>query len=109
MRKWRPPETAASNSWQTGEQILVSREYRTEILDLAHNMPMAGHLGVCKTNRKAGIMQHFYWSGLPSDIAHHCRTCHICHVVGKHNFVIPKAPLKPIPTIRDLSAGLLLT
>ena len=30
-----------------------------------------------------------------------CKTCHTCHVVGKPNQTIPKAPLKQIPAFEE--------
>ena len=39
---------------------MVPTIYRSEILNLDHEMPMSGHLGVNKTLYK--ILKHFYWS-----------------------------------------------
>ena len=47
MRKWRPPD--AEDEWTFNHQIVVPRVYRPEILNLAHETPMSGHLGVNKT------------------------------------------------------------
>ena len=68
--------------------------YRPEILNLAYETPMSGHLGVNKTYHK--ILNHFYWQGLKSDVSQPCKSCHTCQMVGKPNQTIPKAHLQPI-------------
>ena len=61
MRKYRPPNIPATDEWKVYRQIVVPTKYRSEILELAHSLPMSGHLGVTKT--VDGILQHFYWRG----------------------------------------------
>ena len=95
MRKWRSPEVPADDEWAVNHQIVVPKIYRSEILSLAHETPVSGHLGVNKTYQK--ILNHFYWPGLKADVSNYCRSCHTCQVVGKPNQVIPKAGLQPIP------------
>ena len=81
MRKWRSPEFPADGKWAVNHQIVVPKIYRSEILSLAHETPMSGHLGVNKTYHK--ILNHFYWPGLKTDVSNYCRSCHTCQVVGK--------------------------
>ena len=95
MRKWRPTDVSAEDEWTVNHQIVVPRVYRPEILNLAHETPMSGHLGVNKTYHK--ILNHFYWPGLKSDVSQFCKSCHTCQMVGKPNQTIPKAHLQPIP------------
>ena len=57
MRKWRSPEVSADDEWAVNHQIVVPKIYRSEILSLAHETPMSGHLGVNKTYHK--ILNHF--------------------------------------------------
>jgi hypothetical protein len=59
MRKWRPPDALPSEEWRQAHQIVVPKVYRQEIIELAHDTPLAGHLGVRKTCQK--VLQHFYW------------------------------------------------
>ena len=73
MRKWRPPDVSAEDEWTVNHQIVVPRVYRPEILNLAHETPMSGHLGVNKTYHK--ILNHFYWPGLKSDVSQFCKSC----------------------------------
>ena len=99
MRKWRPPDVSAEDEWTINHQIVVSKAYRPEILNLAHETPMSGHLGINKTYHK--ILKHFYWPGLKSDVSQHCKSCHTCQMVGKPNQTIPKANLQPIPAFDE--------
>ena len=99
MRKWRPPDVPAEDEWTVNHQIVVPKLYRQEILSVAHETPMSGHLGVNKTYHK--ILSHFYWPGLKADVAQYCKTCHTCQMVGKPNQTIPKAQLQPIPAFEE--------
>ena len=99
MRKWRPPDVSAEDEWTVNHQIVVPRVYRPEILNLAHETPMSGHLGVNKTYHK--ILNHFYRPGIKSDVSQHCKSCHTCQMVGKPNQTIPKAQLQPIPAFDE--------
>ena len=58
MRKWRLPDVSAEDEWTVNHQIVIPRIYRPEILNLAHDTPMSGHLGINKTYHK--ILNHFY-------------------------------------------------
>ena len=99
MRKWRPFDVPADDEWAVYHQIVVPKSYRHEILSIAHESPMSGHLGINKTYHK--IINHFYWPGLKSDVSKYCKTCHICQMVGKPNQTIPKAQLQPIPAFDE--------
>ena len=99
MRKWRPPDVSAEDEWTVNHQIVAPRIYRPEILNLAHEIPISGHLGVNKTYHK--ILNHFYWPGLTSDVSQHCKSCHTCQMVGKPNQTITKAHLQPIPAFDE--------
>ena len=99
MRKWRPSDVSADEEWSSRYQIIVPKPYRSEILSLAHDTPLSGHLGINKTFQK--ILTHFYWPGIRKDVVEFCKTCHTCQIVGKPNQVIPKAPLKPIPAFEE--------
>ena len=99
MRKWRPPDIAASEDWAVIKQVVVPKSYRNEILSMAHSLPLGGHLGVNKTVKK--ILRYFFWPGLRTDVANFCRTCHTCQMVGKPSIHIPVAPLHPIPAFGE--------
>ena len=95
MRKWRPPTIPASQEWNVIYQIVIPQKYRNTVLSLAHDTPMAGHMGVAKTHRR--VLQHFYWPGISRDVKQYCRSCRVCQSVGKPNQKPAVAPLKPIP------------
>ena len=99
MRKWRPPDTPPDEVWQVIHQIVVPVAYRGDIMNLAHDTPMAGQLGVNKTYNR--ILSHFYWPKLRKDVSEFCKSCHVCQMVGKPNQVIPPAPLQPIPAFEE--------
>ena len=97
MRKWAP--SADDSGCNTVYQIVVPVGYRAQILSLAHDSVLSGHLGVAKTYYR--ILKHFFWPGLKRDVSRQCHSCHTCQVVGKPNQVIPQAPLHPIPVMGE--------
>ena len=99
MRKWRPLDVPIDEEWKTHHQIVTPHIYRQEILRLAHDNAMSGHLGVTKTYQR--ILKYFFWPGLMKDVKRHCRSCHVCQMIGKPNQKIPKAHLKPIPAFEE--------
>ena len=66
MRKWRPSDVPADDEWAVKHQIVVPSSYRPNILSLAHDNPMSGHLSINKTYQK--ILEHFYWPNLRKDV-----------------------------------------
>ncbi|XP_072171900.1 uncharacterized protein [Diadema setosum] len=99
MRKWRPPNRPASESWSVVHQIVLPVSYRREILRVAHEVPMGGHVGIRKTQSR--VMKYFYWPKLHKDVVDFCKTCHTCQVVGKPQPSIKPAPLIPIPAVGE--------
>ena len=81
VRKWRCP--LDPGDYEAREQIVVPVSLRAQVLELAHDHPMAGHLAVRKT--KTRLLEHFWWPGISKDVSEHCRTCDTCQVVGKPN------------------------
>ncbi|KRX73465.1 Transposon Ty3-G Gag-Pol polyprotein [Trichinella sp. T6] len=55
---------------------LIPRARVPEVLDLIHNHPTGGHLGVAKSLEK--IRQRFYWPQQREDVEDWCRTCDAC-------------------------------
>ena len=106
MRKWQSFDVPADDEWAVYHQIVVPKSYRHEILSIAHESPMSGHLGINKTYHK--IINHFYWPGLRSDVSKYCKTCHTCQMVGKPNQTIPKAQLQPIPAFDEPFSRILI-
>ncbi|XP_078000635.1 uncharacterized protein LOC144453240 [Glandiceps talaboti] len=78
------------------EQIVVPKSCRLAILQLAHDIPLAGHLGTEKT--KDRVLQNFNWPGIFSDIGQYCKSCPDCQKTARSRFA-NRAPLIPLPTI----------
>ena len=73
-------------------------DYRKDLLQLAHEVPLAGHLGINKTYDK--LIRHFYWPGIKTSTKKFCNSCDTCQKAGKPKPGIAIAPLKPI-TIKE--------
>ena len=99
MRKYRPPDARVDEEWRVIHQIILPQRYRHETISVAHDIPLAGHMGVNKTNER--ILSHFFWPGIRRSVAEFCKTCHACQVVGKPNQKIKRAPLHPIPAFEE--------
>jgi len=48
-RKWRSPVIPSSDEWKVLYQIVLPWKYHHDVLSLAHDTPMVGHLGIKKT------------------------------------------------------------
>ena len=57
----------------TLEQLVLPQECRGTVVELAHKIPLAGHMG--KNRMAQRILQRFYWPSLFKDTAQYCRTC----------------------------------
>ena len=79
MRKWRPPDVSVEDEWAVKHQIVVPKCYRQEILSMAHETPLAGHMDVTKTCQK--ILNHFYWLILRKDVVEFCKSCHAARLL----------------------------
>ena len=81
-------------------QIVVPKLYHREVISIAHDSPMAGHLGVRKTHDR--ICNHFWWPTLRNDVSEYCRSCHTCQIVCRPIYQkIPVASLNPIPAFDE--------
>ena len=76
------------------KQIVLPLKCRSSVLELAHDIPMAGHLGRKKTGER--VMRRFYWPGMLKDIAEYCQSCEPCQRNSRPPL---KAPLCPLPVI----------
>ena len=90
-RRYSPP------GGEEVEQLVLPMPCRPTVLRLAHNIPLAGHLGRKKTTDR--IKQRFYWPGMFRDTEDHCQTCPECL---KYSTRRPaKAPLLPLPIMEE--------
>uniref|UniRef100_A0A8C5LU94 Gypsy retrotransposon integrase-like protein 1 n=1 Tax=Leptobrachium leishanense TaxID=445787 RepID=A0A8C5LU94_9ANUR len=78
--------------------MVVPQGPRQELLRLAHDIPLAGHLGQKKTRHR--LARAFFWPRLSEDTREFCRTCPVCQKAGKAGDH-PKVPLRPMPIIQE--------
>jgi len=68
LRSWRdklaPPESSF-------HQIVVPASLRPKLLQIAHEIPAAGHLGVAKTQSR--LLRHFFWPSISRHTNSFCR------------------------------------
>ena len=74
-RRYHPPGCGSDES-QDIEQLVLPAKCRQAVVKLAHDIPMAGHLGKHKTVSR--LQQRFYWPGLFRDVNNHCKSCEQC-------------------------------
>ena len=73
-RKWVPPQKNPNE--MEIEQSVLPEGCRPGVLQLAHTIPLAGHLGKDKTAQQ--ILHWFYWLSIYKDVAEYCCQCEIC-------------------------------
>lgn len=56
--KWTPLTSSVADDWRVVTRIVIAVPYRATVLNLAHDNPFAGHLGVRKTYDR--ILQYFF-------------------------------------------------
>ena len=95
-RRYRPPWGRGEES-ATIEQMVLPTQCRKTVLKLAHDVPLAGHMGRNKTGRR--ILQRFYWPSLYRDVARYCRSCPECQKASPRR--VKRAPLVPLPVMDE--------
>ncbi|XP_063970498.1 uncharacterized protein LOC135157721 [Lytechinus pictus] len=79
-------------------QLIVPQPLRKQVLKLAHESVMGGHLGASKTGDR--ILANFFWPGMHHDVKLFCRSCDSCQrsfPKGK----VTKVPLGSTPLIDE--------
>ena len=81
-------------------RIYIPRYHRIryELLELYHNHPTAGHLGITKTFKR--VSRHYYWDSMPKDIKTLVLECLICQKT-KPRHHLPYGELAPLPVPSD--------
>nr|KAG5688410.1 hypothetical protein BaRGS_001192 [Batillaria attramentaria]KAG5698105.1 hypothetical protein BaRGS_031795 [Batillaria attramentaria] len=82
----------------TYRQLVVPKELRSEVLRLAHDPPMAGHMGAKRTRERAWTS--FYWPGMAADVRRYCSSCDVCQRMSPRGQVA-KVPLERMPLIDE--------
>ena len=90
------------------KQILVPKDLRKKVMEVAHDTMLAGHMGIEKTEDR--ILTNFYWPGNRQDVVSFCRSCDVCQkTVSKGRVAkVPqgKMPLMDLP-IKRVAVGLI--
>ena len=94
-RHWRP--ALREDSLQDQFQLVLPVKCRQRVMEIAHSIPMAGHLGRDKT--VARILQRFYWPGFYSDVERFCATCSECQKTARP--IHQKVPMVSIPVVSE--------
>ena len=79
-------------------QIVVPLKYRQQVMTLAHESIVGGHLGAKKTGDR--IASSFYWPGVVSDVTRFCQSCDICQRTTPKGR-ISKVPLGEMPLMEE--------
>ena len=79
------------------EQLVLPTQCRKAVLQLAHEVPLAAHLGKNKTAKR--ILSRFYWPTLYRDVEEFCKCCRICQKASRLKG--SKAPLIPLPIVTE--------
>lgn len=81
---------------RVGDQLVVPNSLRSTVLQLAHSVPWAGHLGQAKTFSR--MSTRFYRLQQFTDTVQFCKSCPECQLTapGRKS---ERAPLIPMPVI----------
>ncbi|CAM4703830.1 unnamed protein product [Caretta caretta] len=96
FREWAP--TREVESCGIRRQLGVPQKYCRKLLSLAHDIPLAGHQGIRRTQQR--LLQNFYWPRVFTMVRQYCRSCDPCQRVGKARDK-GKAALRPLPIVEE--------
>ena len=80
------------------KQIVVPEIYRKQVMRLAHESIVGGHLGAKKTMYR--ITSNFHWPGVVADVTRFCRSCDICQKTAPKGRTC-KVPLGEMPLMEE--------
>ena len=80
-------------------QLIVPSSFRENVLNLAHETFMAGHLRIRKTLNR--VVAEFFWPGICGDVTRFCRSSNKCQHTNQ-NGRTNKVPLGKLPLIDTL-------
>ena len=72
-------------------QVVVSQQWRTEILALAHDVPTAGHQGINRTKER---LKRYWWYRRSSEVKSYINTCSNCNAMKKASTPTPHYPMQ---------------
>ena len=77
--------------------LVVPTKYRSQIMKIAHESLLQGHLGV-NNNTLSKIQNQFYWPGIADCVSRYCKSCDLCQKsIDKGR--VKKVPLGRMPQI----------
>ena len=79
------------------EPLLLIKTYRARVLQVAHNIPLSGHLGKDKTTQRT--LRRFYWPTVYRAVAEYVSSCESRQQTTKPTK--HKAPLQPLPIMGE--------
>ena len=79
-------------------QIVLPQCMRQDVLKLAHEGLLSGHLAAAKTFSR--IIPHFYWPAMHGDVKRHCQSCDTCQRTIPRGKVYP-VPLGNVPVVGE--------
>jgi len=74
-------------------QLIVPATHENEVIRLAHDMPLSGHLGIKRTTQR--IASQFHFPKLKFKVTKHVKSCHKCQMTAPKR-VDHRQPLQPI-------------
>ena len=80
------------------KQIVVPEIYWKQVMKLAHEAIVGGHLGAKKTVDR--ITSNFHWPGVVADVTRFCRSCDICQKTAPKGHTC-KVPLGEMPLMEE--------
>ena len=97
----RPHQTTSiqgvlCHKWKPGTseelvQVILPKSRRGQVLELAHDVPMAGHKGQERTLQR--ICGRFWWPGLKKDVKQYVRSCPECQKMSRREQKVPMVPM----------------
>jgi hypothetical protein len=84
------------NGGKVLRQVVVPKSLRTQVMTIAHDGILAGHMGIQKTKNR--IQLCFYWPGIEGDVTRYCKSCDVCQRTIPKGKVM-KVPLGEMPLI----------
>lgn len=88
LRRWESTRKNESSRWL----ICVPKSLQTKVIELSHNLPSSGHLGLIKTLER--VRSRFYFPKMYTLIQLFTNACLVCHKKNKQHTTI-KAPITP--------------
>ena len=79
-------------------QVVVPKPLVPTVMKVAHDAPMAGHMGVRRTEDR--VKQDFYWPHMNKDVRRYCRTCDVCQRTTPKGYNY-RIPLGSVPIVRE--------